>query len=90
MYSSFQDGNFHHYMQQTGIKKGFMRKLVDYKTVEAAGTVVVDPAARYLYQVLPGGKAMRYGMGVAEKASGGRASPKYIPNRNGRMYRRRK
>jgi len=40
------------------------RQEVDYATTEAPGTVVVDPSARYLYFVMPGGKAMRYSVAV--------------------------
>jgi lipoprotein-anchoring transpeptidase ErfK/SrfK len=32
------------------------------------GTIVVDSDARYLYYVLPGGKAIRYGVTVGEEA----------------------
>ena len=64
MYSGFQDGNFPvPAVKLSQIKKGFMRKLVDYQTVEQPGTIVIDPAARYLYHILPNGKAMRYGIG---------------------------
>ncbi|MGP8232951.1 MAG: L,D-transpeptidase [Methylovirgula sp.] len=64
MYSGFQDGNFPvPPVKLSQIKKGFMRKLVDYATTEQPGTIVIDPAARYLYHVLPNGKAMRYGIG---------------------------
>ncbi len=53
-----------------------LRQLVDYDTRETPGTVVVDPRARFLYLVMPGGKAMRYGVGVAKAglAFEGRAS----------------
>jgi lipoprotein-anchoring transpeptidase ErfK/SrfK len=42
----------------------FKRQVVNYLTHEAPGTVVVDTANTYLYFVLGGGKAMRYGIGV--------------------------
>jgi lipoprotein-anchoring transpeptidase ErfK/SrfK len=64
MYSGFQDGSFQvPTVKLSQIKKGFMRKLVDYQTNEPAGTIVIDPAARYLYHILPNGQAMRYGIG---------------------------
>jgi len=64
MYAGFQDGGFEvPPVKLSQIKKGFMRKLVDYQTVEQPGTIVIDPAARYLYHILPNGKAMRYGIG---------------------------
>jgi lipoprotein-anchoring transpeptidase ErfK/SrfK len=42
----------------------FLRARVPYETAEAPGTVVVDPAAHYLYLVGEGGAAIRYGVGV--------------------------
>ncbi|MBX9842414.1 MAG: L,D-transpeptidase [Xanthobacteraceae bacterium] len=42
----------------------FKRQVVEYRTSEAPGTVVVDTANTYLYFVLGGGKAIRYGIGV--------------------------
>ncbi len=41
-----------------------LRREVDYVTTEPVGTIVVDPYARYLYLVQPGGKAIRYSVGV--------------------------
>ncbi|KRA61958.1 MULTISPECIES: L,D-transpeptidase [Rhizobiaceae] len=43
-----------------------VRQVVDYKTGYSAGTIVVDPHSRFLYLVMEGGKAMRYGVGVAK------------------------
>ena len=40
------------------------KQLVDFTTKEPAGTIVVDTADTYLYLVLGGGKAMRYGVRV--------------------------
>ncbi len=40
------------------------RQEVDYATSEAPGTVVVDQAERYLYFVMPHGRAMRYTVAV--------------------------
>jgi lipoprotein-anchoring transpeptidase ErfK/SrfK len=42
----------------------FRRTLVDYRTNEPAGTIIVDTPNTYLYLVLGGGKALRYGVGV--------------------------
>ncbi|MFL9828046.1 L,D-transpeptidase [Rhodoplanes sp. SY1] len=42
----------------------FRRQIVDYKTAEPAGTVVVDTPNTYLYFVLGNGRAVRYGIGV--------------------------
>ncbi len=45
-------------------RQKYQRKTVSYRTSEAPGTIVVDTGDRWLYYVLPGGKAMRYGIGV--------------------------
>lgn len=46
------------------IDPAFLPQTVDYTTSEAAGTVIIDTEARYLYLILDDGKAMRYGVGV--------------------------
>jgi len=46
------------------IDPAFLRKLVDYPTSEKPGTIVVDPHHHYLYHVMDGGRALRYGVGV--------------------------
>jgi lipoprotein-anchoring transpeptidase ErfK/SrfK len=40
------------------------RQVVEYTGREAPGTIIVDTPNTYLFLVLPGGKAMRYGIGV--------------------------
>jgi lipoprotein-anchoring transpeptidase ErfK/SrfK len=45
----------------------FKRQIVDYRTSEAPGTVIVDTPHTYLYYVLGGGKAIRYGIGVGRE-----------------------
>jgi lipoprotein-anchoring transpeptidase ErfK/SrfK len=40
------------------------RQIVAYATHEAPGTIVVDTPNTYLYYVLGGGRAVRYGIGV--------------------------
>ena len=42
--------------------------MVDYPYKERPGSIMVDTDARYLYYVLPGGKALRYGVAVGEEA----------------------
>ncbi len=42
----------------------FRRQTVPFNGPEAPGTIVVDPQSRYLYFVLVGGQAVRYGVGV--------------------------
>jgi lipoprotein-anchoring transpeptidase ErfK/SrfK len=43
------------------------KQLVDYRTKEPAGTIVIDTPNTYLYLVLGGGKAIRYGIGVGRE-----------------------
>jgi lipoprotein-anchoring transpeptidase ErfK/SrfK len=43
------------------------RRTVDYPTNEAPGTIIVDTPNTFLYYVLPGGKAIRYGVGVGRE-----------------------
>ena len=54
--------------QQAVIPEPYRRHIVDYHRREAPGTIVVDSDARYLYYVLPGGKAIRYGVTVGDEA----------------------
>ncbi|MDH6259395.1 L,D-transpeptidase [Bradyrhizobium sp. BR13661] len=42
----------------------FRRQTVSYSTREAAGTIIIDTPNTYLYYVLGGGQAIRYGIGV--------------------------
>jgi lipoprotein-anchoring transpeptidase ErfK/SrfK len=41
--------------------------MVEYKTKEPPGTLIVDTQNTYLYLVLEKGKAMRYGIGVGRE-----------------------
>jgi lipoprotein-anchoring transpeptidase ErfK/SrfK len=43
------------------------RQIVDYRTKEAPGTIIVDTPNTYLYLVMGDGKAMRYGIGVGRE-----------------------
>ncbi|SHM97838.1 Lipoprotein-anchoring transpeptidase ErfK/SrfK [Roseibium suaedae] len=42
----------------------FLRQTVFYPTSQPVGTIVVDPANKFLYLIGPGGRAVRYGIGV--------------------------
>jgi lipoprotein-anchoring transpeptidase ErfK/SrfK len=53
---------------QANIPETYRRHIVDYSRREAPGTILVDTDARYLYYVLTGGKAIRYGVAVGEEA----------------------
>jgi lipoprotein-anchoring transpeptidase ErfK/SrfK len=53
---------------QANIPESYRRHIVDYSRREAPGTILVDTDERYLYYVLPEGKAIRYGVAVGEEA----------------------
>jgi len=53
---------------QARIPEQYLRHIVEYSAKETPGTILVDSDARYLYYVLPGGKAIRYGVTVGEEA----------------------
>ncbi|MCY1664561.1 L,D-transpeptidase [Rhizobium sp. SL86] len=44
----------------------FLPQMVDYQTEQAPGTIVIDTNNRFLYLVMEGGKAKRYGVGVGK------------------------
>jgi lipoprotein-anchoring transpeptidase ErfK/SrfK len=58
-YTSTDNGN--------QVRADLRRVTVDYPTNEAPGTVLVDTQNTYLYYVLGGGKAIRYGIGVGRE-----------------------
>jgi lipoprotein-anchoring transpeptidase ErfK/SrfK len=67
MYSAIDDGgNLVPAVDAAKIESKNVRQLVNYRTKEPPGTIVVDPYARFLYLVMENGKAMRYGVGVAK------------------------
>lgn len=46
------------------IAEPFRRQVVDFKTAELPGTVIISPGARQLHLILENGKALRYGIAV--------------------------
>ncbi|MFC5386304.1 L,D-transpeptidase [Aquamicrobium segne] len=46
------------------IPEKFHRQMVNYQSEYPTGTIIVDPASRFLYLVQPNGKALRYGVAV--------------------------
>jgi len=48
----------------------YVRQRVRYPTLHPAGTIVVDPDAKFLYLVMEGGAALRYGIGVGREGFG--------------------
>ena len=50
-----------------GLPANLQRQVVAYQTSEAPGTIIIDTANTYLYFVLGGGRAIRYGIGVGRE-----------------------
>jgi lipoprotein-anchoring transpeptidase ErfK/SrfK len=53
--------------QDAQLDPRLQRQVVDYRTKEAPGTIIVDTPNTFLYLVLGNGKAMRYGIGVGRE-----------------------
>ncbi|MCG5236686.1 L,D-transpeptidase family protein [Xanthobacter oligotrophicus] len=49
------------------VPERFRRQTVDYVTTQPAGTIIIDTPNTYLYYVVGGGKAIRYGIGVGRE-----------------------
>ena len=50
--------------QRAALPATYQRQQVDYSGPQKPGTIVIDTAQRFLFLVEPGGKALRYGVGV--------------------------
>ena len=67
-YSAVSDGGFSlPAIPVSKIPPQFRRQIVSYESGEAPGTIIVDTGAKFLYFVEPGGKAVRYGIGVGRE-----------------------
>jgi lipoprotein-anchoring transpeptidase ErfK/SrfK len=53
---------------QSAVSEQYRRHMVEYHRKEVPGSIVIDSDAKYLYFVLPQGKAIRYGIAVGEEA----------------------
>lgn len=49
------------------LNEKFHRQIVSFDTKESPGTIIVNTRERFLYYVLSGGKAVRYGIGVGKQ-----------------------
>ena len=54
--------------ENTAVAEPFRRAIVEFHRKETPGSIVVDSDNHYLYYVLEGGKAIRYGITVGEEA----------------------
>src|SRR5688572_32774040 len=48
----------------------FQRQVVEFRTAEQPGTIIIDCDAKFLYYVLPDQQAIRYGVGVGRDGFG--------------------
>jgi lipoprotein-anchoring transpeptidase ErfK/SrfK len=53
--------------EDSALPDSLRRQVVSFDTREAPGTIVIDTGNTYLYLVLGGGRAMRYGVGVGRQ-----------------------
>ena len=67
---SDQDAKYLAKVPNFEVEMNFRRYQMDDPTGEAPGTIVVDSKAHYLYFVLPGKKAIRYGVATGSEAAG--------------------
>ncbi|WP_428643428.1 L,D-transpeptidase [Roseibium sp.] len=64
-YGPLKDGGFSlPAIQYQKFDPKFLRQTVFYPSRYTAGTIVVDPKRKFLYLIQPGGRAIRYGIGV--------------------------
>lgn len=52
------------------IDSNYLRRPVYYPSHESPGTIIIDPRSRFLYFLLGGGRALRYGVGVGREGFG--------------------
>src|SRR5262245_58073851 len=52
--------------QRVSISPAYQRQIVQYPRKEAPGSILVDSRGPFVYYVLPGGRAIRYGAIVGE------------------------
>jgi lipoprotein-anchoring transpeptidase ErfK/SrfK len=53
--------------EEAEVAAEFRRQTVDYRSSEAPGTIIIGTPNTYLYLVLGGGEALRYGIGVGRE-----------------------
>ncbi|WP_419913283.1 L,D-transpeptidase [Hoeflea sp.] len=71
MYGARRDGKYKiRPIPYQRLNPDYLRQIVHDRTLEPAGTVVIDPQDHYLYVVLPDAKAVRYGIATGPAFSG--------------------
>lgn len=59
-----------YYRQHNQVPEAFRRQTVQFRTAEEPGTIIIDGNQHFLYLVLPGQQAKRYGIGVGREGFG--------------------
>ena len=59
-----------YYQAHGSVPSEFRRQIVDFKTAEEPGTIIIDSNRHFLYLVQPDFKAIRYGIGVGRQGFG--------------------
>ncbi len=59
-----------YYKAHGSVPSEFKRRVVDFRTAEAPGTIIIDGNRHFLYLVQPNFKAIRYGIGVGKDGFG--------------------
>lgn len=67
---SGRDAEFLALAPRAEIPADFERYQVDFKTSEPVGSIIVDSRNHFLYFILPGNKAIRYGVATGQEAMG--------------------
>ncbi len=68
MYSEVRDNDFTlPAIPVSRVDPQYLRQEVDYPSSEKPGTIVVNTKTKHLYLIEPGGKAMRYGVGLGRE-----------------------
>jgi lipoprotein-anchoring transpeptidase ErfK/SrfK len=59
-----------YYAAHKAVPEAFRRQVVNFRTAEKPGTIIIDGNQHFLYLVQPGRTAIRYGIGVGREGFG--------------------
>ena len=59
-----------YYAAHKEVPEAFRPQMVQFRTAEVPGTIIIDGNKHFLYLVQPGQQAMRYGIGVGREGFG--------------------
>jgi len=57
-------------VEANAVKSQYLKQRVRYASAQQPGTIVVDPANKFLYLIMENGYAIRYGIGVGREGFG--------------------